>query len=179
MRRIEGVTLPELILVIVILGLLAAFVGPVLYNSMRAYERLEQSSVTQGKMRYAMERLSREIREMRRNATNTAGLDITTMTQSTLAFYKTDGTQVTVSRTSSVVNLFYSNPTFFSTLTGGLLVDQVNGFSFAYFQPNASATATTAGGSSLAFIQISVSLTEVTGTNIFGVRTRVNIRGPR
>lgn len=174
MRRIEGVTLTELVMVIVILGILAAFVGPVLYNAMRAYDRVEASNATQAKLRYAMERMTREIREIRRNSTNTAGFDVATMTQSTLGFFKNDGTQVLISRTSSFINMSYVPPGG-STLTG-LLLDQVNGFSLAYFQPNTTAVA--ANTSSLAFIQVSVSLTDSIGGN-FAARQRIDLRDPQ
>ncbi len=174
MRRVEGVTLTELILVIVILGILAAFVGPVLYNAMRAYDRAQVSSATHGELRYAMERMSREIREIRRNSTNAILLDVAPMTQSTLGFFRNDGTQVLISRTSSFVNMSYVPPGG-STLTG-LLLDQVNGFSLAYFQPNATAVA--ASTSSLAFIQVSVSLVDSVG-GTFAARQRIDLRDPQ
>ena len=57
MRRVEGFSLLELILVIAILGVLAAFVGPVVFNAMRSYDQTQRGVQTQAKMRYAIERI--------------------------------------------------------------------------------------------------------------------------
>jgi hypothetical protein len=42
-------------------------------------------------MRYAIERMSRELREVRRQTTDAHFSDITSMTASSIAFFKTDG----------------------------------------------------------------------------------------
>lgn len=171
MRRIEGFSLAELIMVIVILGILGAFVGPVLMNAMRSYGTVQTSVATQAKMRYAMERMGREMRDIRRQTTDSTFLDITSMTASSMAFFKTDGTQVILNGIGPSVNLAYVG-----TATG-ILTDQVQAGSFAlaYFQQDASTVPLTAA--SISFVQISMTLTE--GTNTFPARVRVDLRNPQ
>lgn len=173
MRRVEGFSLAELIMVIVILGILGAFVGPILLNAMRAYDRVQTSVTTDAKMRYAVERIAREMRDIRRQATDATFLDIPSMTASSMAFFKTDGTRVVLNGVGGVVNLSYTT----STLIAGVLTDQVQAgsFSLAYFQQNASTVAATAA--SISFVQMSMSLVE--GTNAFPVRLRVDLRNPQ
>jgi MSHA biogenesis protein MshO len=165
MRRVEGFSLVELIMVIVILGILAAFVGPVLFNAMRAYDQAQKGVQTQAKMRYAIERMSRELREIRRQTTDAALLDITSMTATSLAFFKTDSTPVVIAVAGNQVNLAYST-------VSAMLTDQLGSFSLEYFQPDGVTAAATA--SSLSFVQISMTLSE--GTNLFSARARVDVK---
>jgi prepilin-type N-terminal cleavage/methylation domain-containing protein len=165
MRRLEGFSLVELVMVIVILGILAAFVGPVLFNAMRSYQGVQAGGETQAKMRYAIERMSRELREIRRQVTDATFLDVTSMTASGMAFVKTDGTQVIINVVGNQVNLAYS------TLSG-MLTDQVGSFSLAYFQQDAITPATTAA--SISFVEVSMTLSE--GTNLFPARVRVDLK---
>ena len=155
-------------MVIVILGILAAFVGPVLFNAMRSYERGQSAMLTQAKMRYAIERMSRELREVRRQTTDATFADITTMGATSIAFFKTDGTQVVLAAAGNQLNLSYS------TLSG-MLTDQLGSFSLAYLQQNATTVASTAA--SIAFVQISMALSE--GTNLFSARVRVDVKNPQ
>lgn len=170
MRRLEGFSLAELILVIIILGILGALVGPVAYNAIRAYDRLQTTASTNAKVRYAMERIARELRDVRRQATNATFLDIPSMTASSLAFFKTDGTNVVLNGVGGVVNLAYGG-------VNGVLTDQVQpgSFSLAYFQQNASTVA--ASAASVAFIQISMTIVE--GGGAFPSRLRVDLRNPQ
>jgi prepilin-type N-terminal cleavage/methylation domain-containing protein len=165
MRRVEGLSLIELVMVILILGILAAFVGPVLFNAMRSYDSGQEAMLTQAKMRYALERMSRELREIRRQATDSAALDIATMSATTIDFFKTDGTRVVLAAAGNQLNLSYPPTT-------GMLADQVGAFSLAYFQPNGTAVA--GNTSSLAFIQISLAVSE--GTNLYSARVRVDLK---
>jgi len=172
MRRVEGFTLAELIMVIVILGILGAFVGPVVYNAIRSYEGVQKSTDTNAKLRYAMERIAREMRDIRRQVTDAAALDVdvATMSASGITFYKTDGTQVVLNGAGSIVNLAYS------TLSG-MLIDQVQpgSFSLAYYEQGSSTIATTA--SSLAFVQVSMTLVE--GAVTLPARLRIDLRNPQ
>jgi len=174
MRRIEGISLVELVMVIVILGILAAFVGPVLLNAMRSYDIVQQNTDTHAKVRYAMERIAREMRDIRRQATDARTFDIANSSlggaaaTSSLVFFKTDGTRVVLTSSSGVVNLAYTG-------FAGVLIDVAQaGFSLAYFQPNATTVATNA--SSLAFIQVSMSIVE--GSNRFPARMRIDLKNP-
>jgi prepilin-type N-terminal cleavage/methylation domain-containing protein len=172
MRRLEGFSLVELVMVIVILGILAAFVGPVLFNAMRSYQRIQTGVETQAKMRYAIERMARELREIRRQATDATFLDIASITTaSSIAFVKTDGTQVIINVVGNQVDLAYVT----STIVAGMLTDQVGSFSLAYFQQDASTVAATAA--SISFVEISMTLSE--GTNLFPARMRVDVKNPQ
>jgi prepilin-type N-terminal cleavage/methylation domain-containing protein len=167
MRRTHGLSLIELVMVIVILGILAAFIGPILLNAMRAYDRGQNAMLTQAKMRYAMERVSRELREVRRQATDPTFPDITVAAATSIAFFKTDGTQVVLSAAGNQLNLSYPPVT-------GMLTDQLGTFQLAYFQQNGvTVPATTA---SLAFVQVSMTLSE--GTNLISGRVRVDLKNP-
>jgi prepilin-type N-terminal cleavage/methylation domain-containing protein len=170
MRRVEGFTLAELIMVIVILGILGAFVGPVVYNALRSYDSVQRSTNTNAKLRYAMERIAREMRDVRRQVTDSSFLDVTSMTASSLAFFKTDGTRVVLNGAGSVVNLAYSG-------LAGVLVDQVQSgsFSLAYFEHGGTTLA--AGAASLGFVQVSMTLTD--GAVAVPARLRIDLRNPQ
>lgn len=173
MRRLEGFSLVELVMVIVILGILAAFVGPVLFNAMRSYEGIQKSTNTNASIRYAMERVAREMRDIRRQATNSAFLDIASMTASSLAFFKTDGTQVVLNAVGgTVVNLAYP------ASLAGMLIDRVQSGSFAlsYFLQDGVTLASTIT-QQVSFVQISMSIVE--GSNAFPARLRVDLRNPQ
>jgi prepilin-type N-terminal cleavage/methylation domain-containing protein len=165
MRRVEGFSLVELIMVIVILGILAAFVGPVLFNAIRAYDQAQKGVQTQAKMRYAVERMSRELREIRRQTTDASLLDITAMTATSLAFFKTDSTPVVIAAAGNQVNLAYST-------VSAMLTDQLGSFSLQYFQPDGVTVPATSA--SLSFVQVSMTLSE--GTNLFSARARVDVK---
>ena len=168
MRRVEGLSLIELVMVIVILGILAAFVGPVLFNAMRSYESGQSARLTQAKMRYAIERMSRELREVRRQTNDATFPDITAMSATGITFFKTDGTQVVISAAGNQLNLSYVPVT-------GILTDQLGTFQLAYFQQDGVTVPATSA--SLAFIQVSMTVSE--GTNLFSNRVRVELKNPQ
>lgn len=170
MRRVEGFTLPELLMVIVILGILGAFVGPVVYNAIRSYEGIQKSTNTNAKVRYAMERIAREMRDIRRQVTNSAFLDIPSMTAASMVFVKTDGTRVVLNAAGTAVDLSY-------TSISGTLVDQVQAgsFSLGYLEQGASTIAGTAA--SIAFVQVSMTIVE--GSVAIPARLRIDLRNPQ
>jgi hypothetical protein len=137
---------------------------------LRSYDSVQRSTNTNAKLRYAMERIAREMRDVRRQVTNSAFLDVTSMTASSLAFFKTDGTHVVLNGAGNAVNLAYS-------ALAGVLVDQVQAgsFSLAYFEQGGTTLA--ASAASLSFVQVSMTLTE--GAIAIPARLRLDLRNPQ
>jgi prepilin-type N-terminal cleavage/methylation domain-containing protein len=166
MRRARGWTLVELIMVMVIMGIVAVFVAPILLNAVKAYDRTQRTVNTYAKMRYAMERMAREIAAVRRSPADTTDFDIATMVAGTLTFTKEDGTQVTLTLAGTNLNLTYVG-------TGtGVLADRVSALGFSYFR-NDGATAA-ANNTEVVFVQVSMTIGD--GTTSYTSRTRVALR---
>lgn len=164
----RGFTLIELITSIVILGVLAAVSVPMLSNGFRAYEASHASLLTLGKLRYATERMVREIREVRRDPANLADYDIAVMTATTFKFKKTDGVEVTIDKPAQVT-LAYSTS---SVTPSPTLTDQLGSLQFKYFKEDG--TTETTLRSEVAFVQITLSL--IHGTATYPQRVRVGLR---
>jgi len=160
----RGFTLIELVMTIAIMGIMAAVSWPMMDTSLRAYTELSETTDLLGKLRYAMERMAREVRETDHNGSNFV---IGSMTAGTLSFTKRDGTTVTLSSSGSNATLQYSTPAVTSTLT-----DQLNSLAFAYYQSNGSTVAT--NNSNISFVEISLTLAE--GSNTYPQRTRIALR---
>ena len=169
MRRAPGWTLVELILVIVVVGTLAIFVGPLVLRAISAYDLTEGTVATYAKMRYAMARLAREVREVRRSPADAANLDISSMAPANFTFVKADGQQVAVTSAGSTVTLDYVGT------ASGTLTDQVSAFALAYYQQDGTTAATDAGN--VALVQISLTLAD--GGNNFPNRLRIDLRNPQ
>ncbi|MFM7024729.1 MAG: PilW family protein [Limnohabitans sp.] len=90
-RSIGGFTLIELIVAIMLIGVLASALMPLAATSVRAYQASQTRVLAQDKLRYAMERMSRELREV--SYTSASGFDFvgltTTNPVSSLSFQRT------------------------------------------------------------------------------------------
>lgn len=169
MRRVPipsgGFTLIEMVMVIIVLAVLAALTAPMMLKGMQAYEGTHKSLRTLDKLRYATERLAREIRE-----TNlAAGTFVISMaTAPPLTFTKTDGVSVTVSSAGSNLSLSYSAPAVSDVLT-----DEYSSVVFAYFNANG---ATTTAATEVRYVEITLALTNPTNGQNYSQRTRVALR---
>ena len=178
--RGAGHTLIELVIVIVIIGVLAAFVAPILTETVSSYDTTARNVELLGQMRYAMDRMSREMRQMRRELTNPANYDISTMTSTKLVFVATDGNQVTIDNTtlSSEVALGYTAPAASATLTDSV---KAAGFTFTYCRVDGTTCATSTGAtvdkSNVAFVQVDMTLTG-SGTGDYVSTMRVDLKNP-
>lgn len=108
--RQTGFNLIELIITIVLLGLLSVVGTSMLVDNHTTARSVDANSIAMAQARYALERLAREIREMK---VSTAGAScITTMTANTLVFYKTSTTYdgSICSANASTVTITFSNP---------------------------------------------------------------------
>jgi MSHA biogenesis protein MshO len=191
MQKNCGFTLVEMIITIVLIGILAAVGSNMLSDSFKTTGIVNSSYATEGKARYALERLAREIREVKYCSgtgclNGVTGYCVSTMTASKLVFNKrtvptstnkadctTDATQVTLDfSTSPNLGLAYG------TVNGGNplvnLSDQVAAGGFAYYQCNGTTAAT--GTTDVCFVQISLTLNDSTSGQSTALRMRVALR---
>ena len=162
----RGFTLIEMTMVIVILSVLAAATTPLLTNSFRAFETNQTNLVTLSKLRYATERIARELREVAFNGTN---YQIAPMGANTLSFTKNDAasTVVTITSAPPLVMLQYSTPAMSATLT-----DLVSSLQFQYFDINDVATASNVA---VAYVDVVLTLTDP-NSGAAVQRTRIALR---
>lgn len=166
---IRGWTLIEVILVIVIIGIIAVFVGPLLISAVKAYDRTQTTVNTYAKMRYAMERMAREIAAVRRNPADTTAFDISAMTASSMQFFKEDGTEVSIAAAGGNITLTYVG-------TGaGTLTDSLVSLALAYYRHDGATAA--ANARELEFVEIGMTLSD--GTTSYANRQRIALRNVR
>ena len=163
--RARGFTLVEMVMVIIILSVLGALTAPMMLKGMEAYEGTHKSLRTLDKLRYATERLAREIRETDLNAGTYA---ISMAAVPPLTFTKTDGVLVTVSSGGGNLNLGYSVPAVSDVLT-----DEYSSVAFAYFDGDGVAAVTAAA---VRYVEITLTLTNPTNGQNYSQRTRVALR---
>ena len=154
-------------MVIMLLGILVAAAVPLMINTFRAFETNQSNRVTLGKLRYATERMAREIREVR----YTGGAYSMVMNPTSLQITKNDAANTVVTITSAVplVTMQYSTPAMTATLTNQVAA---NGLQFLYFDINNVATGSTAA---VAYVDVSLTLTDpISGAA--QQRTRIALR---
>jgi prepilin-type N-terminal cleavage/methylation domain-containing protein len=179
-RRSSGFTLVELIISIVLIGILAAVGSSMIADSFTTTRMVNAENASEGQARYALERLAREIREVKYVSSGATGnYCITTMTATNLVFTKTvSGTPSAVCGTAdTTVNINYSSPNL--TLGGAFLTTQVDTtaaipFRFNYYQSDGTTTATNT--LDIKFIQITLTVKDPTSGQSISQRTRVALR---
>lgn len=197
-RKAAGVTLLELTLVIALIGILGSAAVPAVVASFKAQAKSKDNGVMLDKMRYALERLAFEIRELSLTSTTTS---ITTMTSTRLVFSRAEYvplTATTYTQTSRIVTialnppkfvagvdgtpvnqcdgeltLSYNTPILSPTGTIPVLTDRVCDLTFNYYD-QANAVATTAA--TVRYVQISLTLAPTTNGPQFKQYTRIALR---
>ncbi len=180
--RALGFTLIETVIVIIIMAILAIFIAPILAGAVGAYDTVSRNFEVLTKMRYAMERMSREIRMVRRDPINSGNYDIVTMASNKLEFCQADGTGVIIDYTSppnvtvaaTNAGTFTSVSCSASALTAGILTDMATTFTLTYFNAAGGAAV---GKNDVAYVQVALTLTG-TGTSAYNLSTRVDLRNP-
>ncbi|WP_455203590.1 type II secretion system protein [Kaarinaea lacus] len=166
-KRQFGFTLIEMVLVIMILGILAGITAPIFSQGLTASRLTTENLHTLEKLRYATERLAREIRQIDYDGTS---YDVSSMSAANFSFVKTDSSSGTVSINYTGATLQLSYSTLPAT---AVLTDEVSGFNLAYYDADGVVTASSA---SLAFVEITLTLQNPTTTASYSQRTRVALR---
>ena len=165
-RRSRGFTLIELVIILIVMSILAGLGVSALTGGAVAFNSTTDAIDTLSELRVAMQRMSREIREIKRNA---GGYAISTMQPGTLTFTKADGTQVTIGPNAAGSRVMLS----YSTVPGSYtLCDQLASLSFHYYQADDTTAATNT--SNVAFV--SVELVLGSGSATYAQRTQVALR---
>jgi len=169
--RQRGVTLLELVIVLVVLAVIVAFIYPVLTQAITAYQDTSAAVGAAAKGRYALERIAREVRDVRRSTADDAQFDIATMTASQMAFTRIDGVTVTITGSGTKATLGYSTPAATSDL-----VDQLTNAAsiFQYLQSDGITAAT---ASNVRYVEITLTLSQASGT--YSNRMRLALRNPQ
>ena len=185
-RRTGGYTLVELVTVIIVLGILAALGGSLFVENFKAtrYSNLDNSQDAEA--RYVMERIAREIREIKfdGNIANPHYCISSTLQNpsSSITFWKANasasdcatGVGVTVSAANQYLNLTYLNLT--SPLGTATLTQQLQsggGFNLTYYDAWGGVTTNTA---MVQAVGIELTLTAGTEGPVSRQRTRVGLR---
>jgi MSHA biogenesis protein MshO len=167
-RGLRGFTLIELVIVIIVLGILAAVAAPIAATSMSAYNLAQNDLVMLDRVRYATERLAREVREVKYDSIADT-YDFTSLSTASPVFTKSDDITVTVTNAPPNVGLGYSTP---ALTPAPILTDQVSELLFTYFDQDGGTTGITTAN--VRSVEVSLTLTQ--GSQTYVERTRVQLR---
>lgn len=164
-RYARGFSLIEMVVTIVLIGAIAMAVVPLISSGIRTYATTTNSLEALGKLRYATERMAREIREVRRNPATPTDFEFTSLASATsLQFRKSDGVQVTITAATPNVTLGYSSPAVAPTPTLTDLLNANADLNFSYYLADRSTT--TNSLSQVAYVRIRLTLTDRDGNGV-------------
>jgi prepilin-type N-terminal cleavage/methylation domain-containing protein len=173
-RRSGGFTLIELIISIVLLGIMAAVGSTMISDTFTTARMVNADNANAGQARYALERLAREIREVK--FISTTGYCLDTWIASRLTFKKRNANSTNTDNCdteTSPVDISYSTPPNL-TLGGASLTTQVDTFRFDYYLIDGHTT--TGSALNVKFIQITLTVKDSISGQSIQQRTRVALR---
>lgn len=169
-RRVDasaGFTLVELIMVIVLLGILAAVGSNMLSDGFKTTGMVNASNASEAEARNAMDRLTREIRQVKYSA----GYSISTASSSVLQFVNGGNSSVRIALVGTDLKLDYGN------VSANTLVSGVSSFTLTYYDANDNVlTDLTTIQTSCAYVQMALSVNDAMMSSPFVQTTRVALR---
>ena len=168
--RQRGFSMIEMVVALLVLSTLGAAAGYGLVGGVRAFSENAEVLRVLDKLRYASERMAREVREVRRDTADPSRFDITEMSATTMSFTRGDGTAVTLDASPPLLTLAYADPVGTWTLADG-----VGSARFVYFRSDGSTSAT--GNADVAYVEFELQLSRA--GRLFPQRTRVALRNRR
>lgn len=184
MKHERGFTLIELVIVAIIAAIMAAVITPLALSSLRAYDNTLSNLIVLDKLRYATERLAREIREVNYTS-GSFSYAFTSMGANSMAFTRTfyDSSGNATSNTVTVdtgtvpntigtsVRLTYLTP----NIGPMVLTDQLGSLAFAYFDKDGcTSPACTITTNNVRYVEIALTLMH--NGNPYTQRTRVELK---
>jgi prepilin-type N-terminal cleavage/methylation domain-containing protein len=170
-REQRGFTLIELIITIVILGILAVVGSSMISDTFNTSRMVNASQASADEARYAVERLAREIREVKYAGAAYSISSTMSPSATNMVFTRTiNGADVTVTINKSGTNLTlgYSSPAATSTLSS-----QVSRFTLGFLKLDNTATTL---ASDVRFVVITLTVTDATSGQSITQQTRVALR---
>lgn len=177
-----GFSLIELIITIVVLAILGAAGITMLVDTHSTARKVDAGNTSSAQARYALERLAREIREIKFDSTNLRYC-IDTMMPNQLVFYKTSGTynstcatnanKVTITFSGSDLILDYSAPAASNPLSRIVATNPDGSVHLAYFTIT---DASTTQSNDVRYVVITLTLTDPENGQPLVQRTRVALR---
>jgi prepilin-type N-terminal cleavage/methylation domain-containing protein len=174
----RGATLVELLIVVVLLGILGVYGSSMFSDNYRTVRIVESSKTNADQIRYAMDRLSREIREVKW-VSKTTGYSISSTlapSSTSFAFTRTisgSDVVVTIAQSGSNVTLNYNPPN-----TTSNLAQQVSTFTMDFYTIDASTgtVSATTDTKSVRFVIVTITSTDANSGQTITERTRVALR---
>lgn len=165
----KGFTLIEMVATMMLLAILAASAVPFLSNGAKAYNRTASGLQTASKLRYASERLARELREIRHNGIDYDISTSVTAAGNSIRFRKSDLEWVNINANTPNLTMNYES---LASGSDFILSDGLTSIDFDYFQSDGTATPT--GPADIAYIEFELVL-DSNGVS-YSQRTRVALR---
>ncbi|TCK16877.1 prepilin-type N-terminal cleavage/methylation domain-containing protein [Thiogranum longum] len=166
----DGFTLLEMVVTIATLSLLAMLLTPYLSLSVQAYNENALESNVLGELRYATERITRELREIRRNPSSLSDYEVSTpLVVGSISFVRNDGETVTIEDASPQLNMRYASVAANAAFP---LSNSLQLLTFNYLRNDEVTPAT--GSSDLAYIEFEIQLSSNGKT--YSQRSRVSLR---
>jgi prepilin-type N-terminal cleavage/methylation domain-containing protein len=170
-HRQRGFTLFEMVLSIVLMGILAVFGTSMVYNNMKTEISVTSGARTMDRARVAIERVARELREVKLTNSVFQFTSALSAGASSVAFVRTisgTDTTVTITKTGSTVTVQYSGVTGTPTL-----IDGVSSFSLDFYDSDGAATTSTAN---VKYVGITMVTSDSASGQTASQRMRVSLR---